>query len=1138
MSLQKKRAANRSAFNYQSLEARQLLANIAVSNAYIVDDGTTRTPIDTVVVGQKMALHIDFGYDVAELTRYSFKVAINGSIEAVQNDSLIFPHWTSFTVRDTWWYSTQEGVNVFEIWADHENEIEETNEDDNYFRFEFTAVVPKIESPFTMPVRLEDHPELSIGSYGTVTPIYQGSIDAFGRRRFAEFRFYISATPGGDVSSQDIPVYAMADGIVEWMGSNGISVRHESSGLSLILDGLRNSGYVVKPGQAVKQGQLIGYFDSTRLEVFAEVAGRYVNLFAASQYYFDSDALPSTHPEDRRTVFDARISNYSNLGHSYEGHAELSNFHPDDQSDVFLHVHLGSVFEGDQIDYQWRKPDGSLFQETHYDKTLNRSYSVLIDDTMITLPDQADVGQWSVDILVNGQLWDTTYFEVSTERLPEIRVEHTVSGTSHWIVTNNRRNANDLGLYTVGEEPEVVDFFVINHGTAVLNVADVRIPAGFVMTDQPETILPGESANLSLKLDKSMLGHRVGEVRIISDDADEGVFSFWIEGQYLAEGDLFDVGEGRIALESPKRDFTEGDVIPLWIRYGEWSSDESADLTVNLEYLSPGITGPETVVIPYEHRRRKLIGIDVTSVPDAWIGDNRMIRVKATIQESPQDSTIIEIHLNELGLPSGTSGDDVFVLNLNGDPILSINGKDHTIDPALVPHLVIDGQGGRDRLEIVGSSQDETVYLSETTSRIESDAFTFELKGAKDVRVLGNGGNDEATLVSKAGLDTNLYSEDGVNSLTTSDFRFIVEDFDFTRARSFAGSINTAIVTDSVQDDKFYITPGLTRFEGPQGTISAVGFSTSIARSFRGGNDEIVLIGTEGDDQLYSDLNLTSISGKIGEDSFHLRAVRFEKTVARTHGGDDFATFAKLPEVQVFSNEAYSQVTGSGGTSVRALGLENLIFRTDDAQSRAIFDGSAESDDVYATPSFLRLRTPSRWVRAQGFGYGVANGMAGYDRAEFVDSLGDDRFRAAPGDSWMQGEGFFNRARQFERISATSRSGNDIGVTHGTDHDDYIVASARLTRVSSENYFAWTSGFMRSTVLSNDPGFDIVKILDTPGNDRLFLQQDQATMFSDSATLFVDGVDRVVAVSNKGGVDELFENFDLEVELIVFGSWN
>jgi hypothetical protein len=103
--------------------------------------------------------------------------------------------------------------------------------------------------------------------------------------------------------------------------------------------------------------------------------------------------------------------------------------------------------------------------------------------------------------------------------------------------------------------------------------------------------------------------------------------------------------------------------------------------------------------------------------------------------------------------------------------------------------------------------------------------------------------------------------------------------------------------------------------------------------------------------------------------------------------------------------------------------------------------------------------------------YATAGGTD--DRAYFYDSTGDDRFyaRAARGDAYMRGSGFFNYAKYFEvnHAYATAGGTDDRAYFYDSTGDDRFVGQLTYSYMVGGGVQSIVTGFESLRVMSVDP---------------------------------------------------------------------
>lgn len=177
------------------------------------------------------------------------------------------------------------------------------------------------------------------------------------------------------------------------------------------------------------------------------------------------------------------------------------------------------------------------------------------------------VGDWdgngTVDIGVarpaaaNGGLWEW-YRDINGDPNPDLPVVRFGSTNSHpvtgrWnfsevdvaIVTgsgdqaivNGRGGAETIsyGTSVQGDPPKEVTFLIRNTGNAALQLSQLTVPAGFVVTDPlVSSLAPGQQDLLKVRLSTTTAGQYSGNVVFQTNDGNESPFRFTIAGRVEA----------------------------------------------------------------------------------------------------------------------------------------------------------------------------------------------------------------------------------------------------------------------------------------------------------------------------------------------------------------------------------------------------------------------------------------------------------------------------------------------------------------------------------------------------------------------------------------------------------------------------
>lgn len=212
--------------------------------------------------------------------------------------------------------------------------------------------------------------------------------------------------------------------------------------------------------------------------------------------------------------------------------------------------------------------------------------------------------------------------------------------------------------------------------------------------------------------------------------------------------------------------------------------------------------------------------------------------------------------------------------------------------------LLIDGRGGADKLEIIGSQKPEHVVLRGNDfsgSQLTSKDLQIQLRGFEEVRFVGGGGRDRATLYDAGSDDTLTSKSEGV-TLSGAGFQFEVLGVPRVYAHASGGGSDTAFLHDSHRDDTLAVRPQFTSLRSEESFQSAFGFERVYAYSSTGGNDTANIYDSAGDDTMNVSANRASISST----DYYVSAKGFSAIIGHSGaGGSDLA--------RIYADQARSQ---------------------------------------------------------------------------------------------------------------------------------------------------------------------------------------------------------------------------------------
>lgn len=305
------------------------------------------------------------------------------------------------------------------------------------------------------------------------------------------------------------------------------------------------------------------------------------------------------------------------------------------------------------------------------------------------------------------------------------------------LIVDDRVTPIDFGTVPQSSFAPSQNFTVENHGEAVLNIGDVSVPAGYTITDPlPASLAAGQSDTLTVQLSTATAGHFAGQVRIETDDDDEGVYEFSVEGMVTSA-----TQPQQLILGINERKESEGATLFGNVRRSDQGAWMSQPLVVNLASDSPSVSVPDSVTIPAGSDR---VIFSIVILPDGVTTGDRVVQLSATSAVTPAahnellliavplPPTIVDVIVNA-GDSSRSSLDSVAV---QFDQIVSI-----------------DSSGPDPAVEIVNRATNASVPINTLVS-IVNDKTVLEISfsnpaGIADAKYMLN---LDAQLISASGL--------------------------------------------------------------------------------------------------------------------------------------------------------------------------------------------------------------------------------------------------------------------------------------------------------------------------------------------------------------------------------------------------
>jgi subtilisin family serine protease len=367
----------------------------------------------------------------------------------------------------------------------------------------------------------------------------------------------------------------------------------------------------------------------------------------------------------------------------------------------------------------------------------------------------------------------------------------------------------------------------------------------------------------------------------------------------------------------------------------------------------------------------------------------------------------------------GTAGDDTVNLKTGNIVEATVNGTTYRINSAVRNRVVIDGRGGDDAINVIGTSDSETVTMSPQRLTFQNGTFLITASNFQRQTVDGGGGNDSATLFDSSGND-NLTGDFSSLTLAGSGFTNELDGFSTVDVRLNAGGTDTAVVSTGSRDSRLTYTTQQAQLVSGTSTLT-IGSVENLQVIGGSGRNTANLQDSAGDDVLAASPTSTVLAGS----GYSARVDGFEVVSVTATTGNDTATLNDSAGDDRLQSTPLRSVLAGTGFSISAGGFDSVAARFTSGNDIAGIVGSA-GDDVYSwRDGYAKLQGVSFLVELYGDVETTATGGGGNDTASFIglESLDsvlaeDDLFQLGRG-SGASGA----TAYDFETILAVAKSG-------------------------------------------------------------------------------------------------------------------
>ncbi len=528
----------------ESLEERQLLAaDLQVVDAFLVDGQGER--LEAVLEGQQVRVKVD--YETSNLQAgdsYRILYAIDGV--AIQSELLAGAPGVGVSQSHIALagYATPGTLRI-DVGLDVGDRVSEEDETNNSLQFQVLPAQAQLVQKFLFPTPGVAGEDWSIVNYVDVDPRpgvasdYAGGF--FTHDWHDDWDIGLDNHRGIDHGQS---VLAAADGVVtsakdvyedrEASGRNSITIDH-GNGWETVYRFLQSDSVAVKLGQRVVQGETIALFGSSGAPNFAHLSfmvrkdGLGIEPAYSPEDYFLTS--PGYTGDQDVLVLDSGMSNSNPTDSSREQPVPINTFpllagnNATGERNPWIWYFTNYVHEGDRFRTTWTRPDGSVAFDDHWTSPFGTrhfffwAWTGAIDQT----------GEWTVvSTREDREIYRNT-FEVVLPGDGEPALE--VTWGDRFII-DERLTPVDAGTYERGESSAPTSLTLRNAGSVDLEINDVRLPEGFQLAEPaPQVVPPGEERELRIALETDAVDRYWGQVELETNDPDEAIFNFPIEGR-------------------------------------------------------------------------------------------------------------------------------------------------------------------------------------------------------------------------------------------------------------------------------------------------------------------------------------------------------------------------------------------------------------------------------------------------------------------------------------------------------------------------------------------------------------------------------------------------------------------------------
>jgi hypothetical protein len=434
-------------------------------------------------------------------------------------------------------------------------------------------------------------------------------------------------------------------------------------------------------------------------------------------------------------------------------------------------------------------------------------------------------------------------------------------------------------------------------------------------------------------------------------------------------------------------------------------------------------------------------------------------------------------------LAYGTAEADQVQIVAGAERTLRLDALWYDYSATEVTTITFNGLGGRDVVDLTGSSLGESVNILPGQATLSGGEATVNLMSSETITYHSGGGSDTARLYDSDGDDT-LVAGPGEATLSDgSTYQIDVQGAAIMAYAAYQGH-DVAQLNDSTGANYFVNSGDIGKLIGDGISLRVFSFEEVKAHSEAGGKDSAMLFDSTGDDNLDASPGTVQLAYANGHTA---TAYGFASTFGYAmQGGQDTAN-----------------MHGSAGVDSLTVGV---VVNTQSHQT------TRKATITDAANTYLN--------QADGFEQVTVEGDL-TDHAYLYDSAGDDNFDSMPGGgTLMHSFGSITTLAGFGDVRLYSNGGGyDRAMLLGGDGNDSFLGRPDFSRFYSGGMYTWVYGFDEVHATAGAGGTDNAFLYDSTGDDRLDADADWATLHDAALAQYfleVQGFGKVTATASTG----------------------